>query len=130
MFNHFVSYSYTVVLKIYLENLYILRFCSDSTEQEDEFELTILPQMSYRCTKNDFGYKTTRSNIHNDNRVSFHGSLACFEGCIVSSSNIEVPVEYSPVPNIEQSYIHHTKPKVSSSERYVTNDLSHVCTWK
>ncbi|XP_071166214.1 uncharacterized protein [Mytilus edulis] len=92
---------------------------SDSTEQEDEFELINIPKMTYRCTKNDFGYKTTRSDIHYDNRVSFHGTLECFEGCIVSSSNIDVPVEYSPVPNIEQSSIHSTKPKVSSSERFI-----------
>ncbi|XP_052100426.1 uncharacterized protein LOC127734540 isoform X1 [Mytilus californianus] len=93
---------------------------SDSTVKdcEDECELINLPQMSTRCTKNDFGYKTTRSDIQYDNRVSFHGSLACFEGCIISSSTIEVPEEYSPVPNIEQPFIHHTKPNVVPSESF------------
>lgn len=61
-----------------------------------------IPQTNHRCTKNDFGFKTTRSEIKHDNRVRYHSSSECFEGCEISSSKIEVPMENIPVPNIEQ----------------------------
>ncbi|VDI16817.1 Hypothetical predicted protein [Mytilus galloprovincialis] len=61
-----------------------------------------IPQTNHRCTKNDFGFKTTRSEIKHDNRVRYHSSSECFEGCENSSSTIEVPMENIPVPNIEQ----------------------------
>ncbi|CAC5378108.1 unnamed protein product [Mytilus coruscus] len=79
----------------------------------------IIPQTNYRCTKNDFGFKMTISEIQYDNRVRFHSSSACFEGCEISSLNIEVPIENILVPNIEeQPFMHDARSKVTSSETW------------
>ncbi|XP_052100425.1 uncharacterized protein LOC127734539 [Mytilus californianus] len=98
------------------EDQYCLRNRSDDNVRLSEPNI---PQRNDRCTNNDFGFKTTRSETQYDNRVRFYSSSACFEGCEISSSKIEVPIENIPVPNIEQQpFIHDKSPKVTSSETW------------
>ncbi|XP_071166441.1 uncharacterized protein [Mytilus edulis] len=85
------------------ENQPIKDICIDAIKSPDvALSDPNIPQTNHRCTKNDFGFKTTRSEIKHDNRVRYHSSSECFEGCEISSSTIEVPMENIPVPNIEQ----------------------------
>ncbi|XP_063435655.1 uncharacterized protein LOC134716573 [Mytilus trossulus] len=78
-----------------------------------------IPQTNHRCTKNDFGFKTTRSEMKYDNRVRYHSSSECFEGCEISSSKIEIPMENIPVPNIEQQpFMDDARSKVTSCETW------------
>lgn len=72
------------------------------------------------CTKNRFGYKRSRWNIQNDNRVGFQSTLESFEDNAFQSPTCHVPVECSPEPNIKQNKLSciETKRRSMSLKRY------------